>query len=103
VPLCFQVVQKVEDQLGIKLHDTQPIDGKAANARSVLEQQAQGVAIASQRARTASSRQLEIVYEERLDRIKEWIRGLHGSTTSNPTLRRNRREAVDSVWGVAER
>jgi hypothetical protein len=70
VPIFFQVVQKCEDQIGIKIHDAQSIDRKASNAPSVLEQQTQRVAIAPQSARTASSRQLKIVNEEGLDRVK---------------------------------
>jgi hypothetical protein len=70
VPIFFQVVQKCEDQVGIEIRDAQSIDRKASNAPRLLEQQTQRVAIASQSARTAPSRQLETVNEEGLDRVK---------------------------------
>jgi hypothetical protein len=70
VALFFQVVQKPKDQISIKVHDAQSIDRETSNAPSVLEQQTQRITIASQGARTAPSSQLEIVDEERLDRIK---------------------------------
>jgi hypothetical protein len=70
VAILFQVVQKPKNQISVKVDDAQSIDGKTSNAPSVLQQQTQRIAIASQSARTAPSRQLEIVDEERLDRVK---------------------------------
>jgi hypothetical protein len=64
VAIFFQMVQKPKDQIGIKIRDAQSIDRKTSNAPSVLEQQTQRITIASQGARTAPSRQLEIVDEE---------------------------------------
>src|ERR1044072_7366286 len=103
VPLALQTVEKAQNQVDIKLRQTQAVNWHMFALGSIVKEQTEGVAVALQRALTAAPCPLQIIDEERFNRLKDRVCFFHGIAGSKPRLRRNFREAAVKILGVARR
>lgn len=103
MPLTLQMIQKRQNQISVKLRQLQPFNRNIFGLGCILQEQPQCIAIAGQSAPAAATCALEVIDKKRLYRIKNRIWLFHGVAGLKPKLRRNRREAAESVCAVAWR